>query len=453
MSGWLLIVLLIAAIVFIVFATAQFRLHPFLVLLVTAYALGLLAGLPPGEVLTAITDGFGGTIGSIGIIIAAGTIIGVVLERSGGAQVMADTIIGWVGQARSVLAMSITGSVVSIPVFCDSGFVILAPLARSLASKAERSMAVYAVALSMGLYTTHVFVPPTPGPIAAAGTLNADVGLVIILGLVTTVPVLLTTYFFARWMGERIFIDPDTATPEGEEAQAESAAESRRDDPPAAWRAFLPILLPIVLIAFNSVASLPAAPLGDGAFAALLRFLGDPNTALLIGVFVAFFVTAQVRGEELTQDAVMRSLRIAGPIILITGAGGALGSVLRSTPITDFLEQNLALASLGIFLPFLLAAALKTAQGSSTVAIVTAAAIVAPLVGTIGLGSSVGLALTTLAIGAGAMTVSHANDSFFWVVSQFSGMDVSQAYRLQTVGSAIAGVTGMATVFVLSLFF
>ncbi len=452
MSGWFLIVLLIAAIVFIVFATAQFRLHPFLVLLVTAYGLGLLAGLPPGEVLTAITDGFGGTIGSIGIIIAAGTIIGVVLERSGGAQVMADTIIGWVGQARSVLAMSITGSVVSIPVFCDSGFVILAPLARSLASKAERSMAVYAVALSMGLYTTHVFVPPTPGPIAAAGTLNADVGLVIILGLVTTVPVLLTTYLFARWMGERIFIDPDTATPEGE-AQAEKTAKSRSENPPAAWRAFLPILLPIVLIALNSVASLPAAPFGDGAFAALLRFLGDPNTALLIGVFVAFFVTAQVRGEELTQDAVMRSLRIAGPIILITGAGGALGSVLRSTPITDFLEQNLALASLGIFLPFLLAAALKTAQGSSTVAIVTTAAIVAPLVGTIGLGSGVGLALTTLAIGAGAMTVSHANDSFFWVVSQFSGMDVSQAYRLQTVGSAIAGVTGMTTVFVLSLFF
>ena len=201
MSGWLLIVLLVVAIVFIVVATARFKLHPFLVLLVTAYGLGLLAGLPPGEVITAITDGFGGTIGSVGIIIAAGTIIGVVLERSGGAQVMADTIIGWVGEARSVLAMSVTGSVVSIPVFCDSGFVILAPLARSLASKAERSMAVYAVALSMGLYTTHVFVPPTPGPIAAAGTLQADVGLVIILGLITTVPVLITTYFFARYVG------------------------------------------------------------------------------------------------------------------------------------------------------------------------------------------------------------------------------------------------------------
>ena len=449
MSGWFLIVLLILAIVFIVLATARFKLHPFLVLLLAAYGLGLLAGLPPGEVIKAITDGFGGTIGSIGIIIAAGTIIGVVLERSGGAQVMADTIIGWVGEARSVLAMSVTGSVVSIPVFCDSGFVILAPLIRSLASKANRSLAVYAVALSMGLYATHVFIPPTPGPIAAAGTLQADVGLVIILGLVTTLPVLVTTYFFARWMGERIFIDPDTVTIEGE---TQGEAPERSENPPAPWRAFLPILLPVVLIALNSVASLPAAPFGDGAFAALLGFLGDPNTALILGVFVAFYVTAQVRGEALTQDAVMRSLRVAGPIILITGAGGALGSVLRSTPITDFLGQSLALTSLGVFLPFLLAAALKTAQGSSTVAIVTSAAIVAPLVPTLGLDSATGLALTTLAIGAGAMTVSHANDSFFWVVSQFSGMDVSQAYRLQTVGSAVAGVTGMSAVFILSLF-
>ncbi len=450
MSGWLLIGLLVLTIVFIVLSTARFKLHPFLALLVAAYGLGLLAGLPPLEVITAITEGFGGTVGSIGIIIAAGTIIGVILERSGGAQVMADTIIGWVGQARSVFAMSLTGAAVSVPVFCDSGFVILAPLARSLASKSGRSMAVYATALSMGLYATHVFVPPTPGPIAAAGTLQADVGLVILLGLVVTLPVLVTTYLFARFMGDRIFLDPDLATPEGAAVGAAAAGPPPRL--PAAWRAFLPIVLPVVLIALNSVAAFPTAPFGNGAFAALLNFLGNPNTALLLGVATAFLVTAQVRGEALTKDAVSSSLRVAGPIILITGAGGALGSVLRTTPITDFLGQNLALTSLGIFLPFLLAAALKTAQGSSTVAIITSAAIIAPLVTTLGLGSPTGLALTTLAIGAGAMTVSHANDSYFWVVSQFSGMSVSQAYRLQTVGSAVAGITGIVAVFVLNLF-
>lgn len=449
MSGWLLIGLLVLTIVFIVLSTARFKLHPFLALLLAAYGLGLLAGLPPLEVITAITEGFGGTVGSIGIIIAAGTIIGVVLERSGGAQVMADTIIGWVGRARSVFAISLTGAAVSVPVFCDSGFVILAPLARSLASKSGRSMAVYATALSMGLYATHVFVPPTPGPIAAAATLQADVGLVILLGLVVTLPVLVTTYLFARFMGDRIFLDPDLATPEGAAAKA---ADGPPPQPPAAWRAFLPIILPVALIALNSVAAFPTAPFGDGAFAELLNFFGNPNTALLLGVAAAFFVTAQVRGEALTQDAVSSSLRVAGPIILITGAGGALGSVLRTTPITDFLGDNLALTSLGIFLPFLLAAALKTAQGSSTVAIITSAAIIAPLVTTLGLGSPTGLALATLAISAGSMMVSHANDSYFWVVSQFSGMSVSQAYRLQTVGSAVAGVTGILAVFVLNLF-
>lgn len=448
MSGWLLIGLLVLTIIFIVLSTARFKLHPFLALLLAAYGLGLLAGLPPLEVIAAITEGFGGTVGSIGIIIAAGTIIGVVLERSGGAQVMADTIIGWVGQARSVFAMSLTGAAVSVPVFCDSGFVILAPLARSLASKSGRSMAVYATALSMGLYATHVFVPPTPGPIAAAATLQADIGLVILLGLVVTLPVLVTTYLFARFMGDRIFLDPNLATPEGAAADADGPPLQL----PAAWRAFLPIVLPVVLIALNSVAAFPTAPFGDGAFAGLLNFLGNPNTALLLGVATAFLVTAQVRGEALTQDAVSTSLRVAGPIILITGAGGALGSVLRTTPITDFLGQNLALTSLGIFLPFLLAAALKTAQGSSTVAIITSAAIIAPLVTTLGLGSPTGLALATLAIAAGSMMVSHANDSYFWVVSQFSGMSVSQAYRLQTVGSAVAGITGIVAVFVLNLF-
>ncbi len=450
MAGWFLIVLLIMTIVFIVVATARFSLHPFLVLLAAAYGLGLLAGQPPVEVVGAITEGFGGTVGGIGIIIAAGTVIGVVLERSGGAQVMADAVIRLVGKARSVMAMSLTGSVVSIPVFCDSGFVVLAPLARSLARRSGRSMATYAVALSMGLYATHVFIPPTPGPIAAAGELDADVGLVILLGLVVTLPVLATTYLFAITMGDRIFIDPDAGSIEDPSAGHEAPPETEGKPRPEVWEAFLPIALPIVLIALNSLA---AAVLGEGLVASFLRFLGDPNTALLLGVAAAFVVTARSGGAGLTQDAVGRALRVAGPIILITGAGGALGSVLRSTPITDFLSESLVLTNLGIFLPFLLAAALKTAQGSSTVAIVTSAAIIAPLIGSLGLDSATGLALTTLAIGAGSMTVSHANDSYFWVVSQFSGMSTPEAYRLQTVASGIAGVTGIVAIWVLNLIF
>jgi gluconate:H+ symporter, GntP family len=446
-SGPLLLVLLLLAILFIVFATARLKIHPFLVLIVTAYGLGLSAGLPPIETVRALTTGFGNTLAYIGIVIAAGTIIGAILERSGGALVMARTVIRLIGRARSALAMSVTGAVVSIPVFCDSGFVILSPLNRSLAATAGGSMATYAVALSMGLYATHVFVPPTPGPIAAAGELGADIGTVILLGLVVTVPVLAATLAFAYVMGRRIVLDPNALPLAEHEPPDESLL-------PSPLRSFAPVVVPVLLIAAKSVADLPARPLGDGAPAELIRFAGDPNTALILGVFLAFF-TVRRRGPHVYGDWVGEGLKHAGTIILITGAGGALGNVLRATPIGLFLSESLAalgFGGFGLLLPFVLASALKTALGSSTVAIITTASLVGPLLASLGISGSTGLALTTLAIGAGAMTVSHANDSYFWVVSQFSGMTVGQAYRLQTLGSAVAGLTGIAAVLVMSLF-
>jgi len=460
MQGYLLSGLLVIAVLFIVISTARWKLHPFLALLLAAFGVGLFAGLPGSETVTAITDGFGGTLGSIGIVIAAGTIIGAMLEKSGSTRVIADLVIRGIGKARSALAMSITGAIVSIPVFCDSGFVILSPLNRSLADETNQSMATFAVALSMGLYTTHVFVPPTPGPIAAAGTLEADIGSVILLGICVTIPVIIVTYFFANYIGKRIYIDPSepaAAVSADEDNDTPSANDSGRYaetmEQPSATTALLPILVPMLLIALGSVASLPSAPFGEGWIVETINFLGDPNTALILGVFLAFRTIApSFRGAKVYGEWVGEGLKSAGTIILITGAGGAFGSVLRATEIGSFLGQILAEWNIGIFLPFLIAAALKTAQGSSTVAIITAASIMLPLLPDAGLAEGLGPVLVTLAIGAGAMTVSHANDSYFWVVSQFSGMDVSQAYRLQTAGSAVAGVTGMVAVFVLSLF-
>lgn len=452
MQGYLLIGLLIAAILFIIYSTAKVKLHPFLALLLACFGVGLLSGLPASETIEAITGGFGDTLGSIGIVIAAGTIIGALLEKSGGTIVIADLVVGWIGKARSALAMSITGAIVSIPVYCDSGFVILSPLNRSLASKANKSLALYAVALSMGLYATHVFVPPTPGPIAAAGTLDADIGSVILLGITVTIPVIIVTYFFAVAMGNRIYIDPEEyPSAEKEENQPADELENDDKDLPGASTALLPILLPMLLIGLGSIAALPAKPFGDGITSAAILFLGDPNVALIIGVLLAFR-TISDRGAGVYGDLVGNGLKSAGVIILITGAGGAFGNVLRATEIGTFLGESLAGWNLGILLPFIIAAALKSAQGSSTVSIITTASIVVPLLPGIGLAEGVGPALATLAIGAGAMTVSHANDSYFWVVSQFSGMDVSQAYRLQTMGSAVAGVTGMIVVFLMSLF-
>ncbi len=449
--------LLITAILFIVVSTSRWKLHPFLALLLAAYGVGLFSGLPGSETVTAITDGFGGTLGAIGIVIAAGTIIGSLLEKSGSTKVIAELVIRGIGKARSALAMSLTGAIVSIPVFCDSGFVILSPLNRSLASETKQSLATFAVALSMGLYTTHVFIPPTPGPIAAAGTLEADIGSVILLGIAVTIPVIFVTYLFATYIGRQIYIDPDepvtsdNSSGEGEDTTAEQPVS--RAHQPAAVTALLPILVPMLLIALGSVAALPSAPLGEGWASTAIHFLGDPNTALILGVFLAFrTIHRDRRGPRVYGKWVGEGLKSAGTIILITGAGGAFGSVLRATEIGSFLGQLLAEWNIGIFLPFLIAAALKTAQGSSTVAIITSASIMLPLLPEAGMAGGLGPVLVTLAIGAGAMTVSHANDSYFWVVSQFSGMDVSQAYRLQTVGSAVAGVTGITMVFLLSLF-
>ena len=463
MSAPLLLALLVLAVLFIIYGTAKAKLHPFLVLLVAAYGLGLAAGLSPAATIEAITAGFGGTIGYIGVVIAAGTIIGVILEKSGAALVMARAVLGLIGRARASLAMSLTGAVVSIPVFCDSGYVILSPLNRSLAAQSQTSLATFAVALSMGLYTTHVFVPPTPGPIAAAGELGADVGTVILLGLVTTIPVLFATNAFARYMGRRIFIEPNVEGEAAPDVRAEPGTEQEVDlqppsnadvsRTPSAWKAFAPILLPMVLIAVQSVAELPGRPFGEGALFSFLSFLGDPNTALLLGVLVALLLVRK-RGKEVYGGWIGEGLREAGVIILITGAGGALGRVLQATPLGDVLGASLATLELGAFsilLPFLIAAALKTALGSSTVAIITTASIILPLLPALGLDVGLGPALTTLAVGAGAMTVSHANDSYFWVVSQFSDMSVAQAYRLQTLGSAVAGLTGIAVVFALSL--
>ncbi len=447
MSGPILLVLLVVAVAFIVVATARWKIHPFLVLLVAAYGLGLAAGLPATGTVAALTDGFGDTIGYIGIVIAAGTMIGVVLERSGAALVMAEAVLGWIGRTHAGLAMGCTGAVVSIPVFCDSGYVILSPLNKALAARSGASLATFAVMLSMGLYTTHVFVPPTPGPIAAAGELGAELGSVILLGLVTTVPVLVVVYAFALYMGRRIALEPPP--------EESSALEAEASDMPAPSKglAFLPIVVPMLLIAAQSIAASPGRPLGTGVLASGLEFVGNPNTALLLGVALAIWV-ARSHGAKVYGAWMGDALKTAGPIILITGAGGALGRVLRETPIGDYLGATLGGLDLGVFsilLPFILAAALKTALGSSTVAIITTAALAGPALTTLGLAEGLGPALATLAIGAGAMTVSHANDSYFWVVSQLSGMTVPQAYRLQTLGSAVAGGAGIVVVFALRL--
>lgn len=450
LSGPFLFAALAVGIGFIVVATTRFKMHPFVALIVTAYGIGLSCGLTPQETIGALTGGFGKTIGYIGIVIACGCIIGTVLERSGCALVMANFMVRIIGKTRSILAMSFTGALVSIPVFCDSGYVILSPLNRSLARKTKESLAAFAVALSMGLYATHCLVPPTPGPIAAAGELRADMGTVILLGIVVVIPVIMTTYFYARYVGKRIYIDPGETSVD---ADAEEGTDQEKVVPtPGAFASFAPILFPMVLIALRSIADSPSRPMGDGDIRGFFDMMGNPNTALILGVFLAWFV-ARRHGRDAFGSWCGDGLRDAGTIILITAAGGALGGVLRATPMADVVANTLSsfdLGAMSILLPFIVAVGLKTSIGSSTVAIITTASLISPLLPSMGLSTGYGPALATLAIASGSMMFSHVNDSYFWVITQMSKMSVAQGYRLITVASAVAGLTAVSVVALLS---
>lgn len=438
----MLIVLLILAVAFIVVSTTKFKLHPFLALIFAAIGFGLLSGMPFAEIVSSVNSGFGDIVGHIGLVIVIGCIIGTFLEESGGAYVMAQGIVRLAGKKRVPLAMLIVGCFISIPVYADSGFVILSPLNKAITKKAGVSLACTAIALSLGLTITHCLVPPTPGPVAATAILGADLGLVILIGLIVSVFVAAESYFFVTRYASRTYIDPD---PEGEITVEEDDAK----DKPSALRSFLPVVVPLVLIVFKSISDFPGAPFGEGVAASVLRFVGEPVVALIIGMILSFFLPKKFDRELLsTTGWVGKSLTSAAVIIMITAAGGSFGMILRNSGIADILGESLAGANVGIWLPFIIAAALKSAQGSSTVAIVTTASLIAPMMEALGFVSPVGRALAVMSLCSGAMVMSHVNDSFFWVVTQLSGMNVKTGCKLHGIGTLLGGLTAMLVVWI-----
>jgi GntP family gluconate:H+ symporter len=441
----MMIILLCLSILFIVLSTIRFHLHPFLALIIAALFFGICSGMPLNEIVSSIEQGFGGTIGKIGIVIIAGVIIGTFLEKSGGAYALAESVLKIIGKKNVTPAMVLIGYIVSIPVFADSGFVILSPLNKSLTKRAGLSLATTAIALCLGLMVSHTLIPPTPGPIAAAGILEADLGWVIALGIPLSIPVLFFCWFWAVQVAGRVQIDPN---PELTEAEF----TSRLKGAPSAFHAFLPILLPIVLIVLKSIADYPTHPLGQSGFFRIVSFIGTPLIALLIGIVIAVTLPRQFDKKMLsTSGWVGDGLLAAAMIIMITGAGGAFGKVLQNSGIADLIGKGMASMSIGLWLPFMAAAAIRAAQGSSTVAIITIASILAPLLATLGLDSPLGRALSVLALGAGSMVASHANDSFFWVVTQMSGMDIKTGYKLMTAGSIFTGLVAGTVIWIAGL--
>lgn len=439
-SGLTAVIMLVIMVALLIFATGRLKINAFLVLLVVAFVYGGLIGLPMKEVLGKVKEGFGGTLSSIGIVIIAGTMMGVILEKTGAALVMTRTILRLVGKDKSPLAMNIAGFVVSVPVFCDSGYVILTPLNKALAKESAKSMAVMAVALATGLYATHTMVPPTPGPIAAAGAVNADLGAVIFYGLIAAVPASLIGYLWAVKVASKYDIPVKSD-------ESYSSLMEKYGKLPSVFSSFLPLVLPIVLILLKSIADLPSKPFGEGRFFAFVSNIGDPVAALLLGVIAALCIVPWKSLSQAVDPWLGQGIRDAAIVLAITGAGGSFGKILQASPMVDYIKANLSTSGLGIFLPFLISAAIKTAQGSSTVAIITTASIMAPMLAGLGLNP----ALAVVAIGAGAMVVSHANDSYFWVVSQFSDMPVNIAYKVYTTATAVEGVAAIIAVYILHL--
>ncbi|MCG8472374.1 MAG: GntP family permease [Desulfobacterales bacterium] len=424
---------------------SKFKWHPFLVLILSAYFVGMMTGMPADTIIGLIKKGFGGILGNIGIVIICGTIIGVILEKTGAALTMANTILKLVGRDKAPLTMSLTGFVTSIPVFCDSGFVILSPINRALAEKTGTSLAIMATALSSGLYATHCLVPPTPGPIIMADTLRADLGLTILTGLAISIPVMIAGYLYATKFARRYSIDanPDITLDD---------LLAKYGKLPGAAKSFAPIVIPIILIAFKSIADFPAHPFGEGMIKSFLDFIGNPVTALILGVGAALLlVPERKRGDSFTFTA--SGISSAASILVITGAGGALGQVLRELPLADVLSASLLQYHIGLLIPFIIALILKTAMGASTVSMIVTSAMIAPLMVKMGFTSEFAKVLTVMAIGAGSMTVSHANDSYFWVVSQFSDMETSVAYKCQTGVTLVQGVTAICIIQLLAAMF
>lgn len=450
MQTFLLFATIILAVVLMVLAISKLKMHPFIVMLVIAMAVGLFwgavypeSGLTPTKVVNEVKNGFGSIMTSIGIVILCGTIIGTVLEKTGAALTMANAILKLVGQKNSVVAMGAMGYVTGIPVFCDSGFVVLSPISRALAQQSNVSLAVMGTALSGGLYATHCLVPPTPGPIAMAGTLGADLGLTILVGLVISIPATAVAILYAKKVASKVNI------PANSEYTLEQLQEKYGKLPGTA-QSFAPILLPIVLIALASITDFPSKPFGEGMLYQCIMFIGNPVVALLLGVFLSMTLIPKTEKSN-TLAWVTQGVTDSAGILAITCAGSSFGAILKCLPIADSVG-GLVNSGLGVLVPFVIAMILKLAMGASTVAMITTAGMMAPLLETMGFTSPLGRVLVVLAIGAGSMVASHANDSYFWVVSQFSDMKTEEAYKCQTGMTAVMGISVVIVLFVISLF-
>ena len=445
MSGSTLILIALAGIFLLLFLVIRTKLHAFVSLLLVSLIVGVAAGMPLGDVIASIQNGMGGTLGFVAVVVGLGAMFGKMLEVSGGTERLAQTLVSKFGEDKAQWALGITGFIVAVPVFFDVGFIILVPIVYGLAKKTGRSLLYYGIPLLAGLAVTHSFIPPTPGPIAVANLIGADLGWVILFGVLAGIPaMILAGPVLGKYIAKKIHV---TIPGYMEFKEIDTSREL-----PSFKMILSLILIPLVLILANT---LSAVLLDEGnAVRDFLTFLGHPFVALTIATLLTFVFLGTRRGysRDEVQEIATKALEPAGIIILVTGAGGVFKQVLIDSGVGDVLGEMMAGSPLpAIVLAFLIATVVRVAQGSATVSMVTAAGLITPLLEIQNI-TGAALGLIVIAIASGATVLSHVNDSGFWLVNRYFGLDVKDTLKSWTIMETIIGLTGFAVVFLISLF-
>ncbi|WP_299128399.1 gluconate:H+ symporter [uncultured Winogradskyella sp.] len=436
----------LSGVVVLIILILRFKIQAFVALLIASVLVGILSGLNPMEIIKTVQEGMGSTLGFVAVVVGLGAIFGAILEHSGGAESLAVFMLSKFGEKRSSWALMLTGFIVAIPVFFDVGFIILVPMIYALQRKTGKSLLLYGIPLLAGLAITHTFIPPTPGPIAVADILSADLGWVILFGIIVGIPTAIVCGpVFGKFIAKRIFVE----APEVIEKDTKNI-----NYPPVA--AIISIIsVPIVLIVCNTVINSPLVTEGaiPNEIKEWISMIGHPFTALIVANLIAWYSLGLRRGFTKTEllNISTKSLAPAGAIILITGAGGVFKQILVNTGTGEMLANYFADKGIGIiFFGFMAAVIIRILQGSATVAMITAAGLTAPLISLNA--SEPEKALLVIAIAAGASIMSHVNDSGFWLVGKYLRLNEKQTFKSWTIMTSLLALTGFISVLLISLF-
>ena len=442
LHGYPLLLLIAFAIVFIVVLGTKYKVNPFIVLLLAALLTGIFSGMPILEIANSANEGFGNMMKKIGLVVVLGTLIGTILEKSGSILRIAQFILKLFGENRPIAAITVIGAVIGIPIFCDSGYIILSGLTKPIAQKSKANYVAIVCGLASGLYITHTLLPPHPGSIAGAANLGLKehFGTVILMGLLIAIPVTVVAWWFSSRLKNNLSYEISEGDDSFDDTKNVSLIKS-----------ILPVALPLFLISFSSFGVFLSLPSSLKPF---IDFLGHPVIALLIG-FGLSLTTINKSDHEKLQGWIRSGLMHAGSILIVVGAGGVFGEVLKKTAIAEVVNQFAAASNssklLFLFIGWFMGVVIKTAQGSTTSAIIVVTSIIAPLAAAAGFIQPIELSLLLAAIAGGTMMVSHTNDAYFWVISQFSGLSMSDTYKSFSLATVAMSITVLITVMLLSL--